>query len=255
MLIILGGVQASGKTTIQKAIAEAYPSSVALHRTDALREALINSPRDIGTSNHANTLYQILNEWDNILLTAKDDPTKIYTLDAGPITTIAYNVLSLRYALSSNAAWAHYRTTRMKKATPHHKLLTRDCVADLLDEVTDIATQYLQNSFVGSCLQHHRQVLAVYLGGDPSALVERFKERRSDIRENNMQDWFIDKGDEIESYKQAYTFAEEALRGFTKSSGGTASDLVTIKAPQGSISDVTDTILNIIRLNRYITVG
>ena len=247
MLIIFGGVQASGKTTIQNAVKEAYPESIALQRSDALKEALIESPRDIGTTNHLTVLYRILNCWDDILQTAMEDSDKnIYTLDAGPITTIAYNCLTLYTAVSSPNAWEHYVKVRTETETPYTKLLTQAEVSELARECAETCTQYLTNSFTDHVLQKHKSVMGIYFHTHADIIAKRFKERRDDIRVNNMQNWFIDKQAEIDNYSRAYAFASEALN----SVDGQNRMVFDTVSTSGSIEDTVAKTLEAIRRQR-----
>lgn len=252
MLIILGGVQASGKTTIKNAIQEAYPSAIPLDRTQALVDALIESPRDIGTSNHLNVLYRVLNCWDDILQTAMEDADKnIYLLDAGPITTIAYNCLTLKNALlTTDTAWEHYVKTRTETDTPHTKYVTKSEVSELLLECMDTCTRYLQNSFADTVLRKHEAVLGLHLLTHADTIAQRFSERRDDVRVNNMQNWFATKQDEIDTYSSAYNFAVDIIDPMTNRAPLVAETIST----SGSVEDTVATVLNSIRHQRYCSV-
>ena len=250
MLIILGGVQASGKTTILSAIKEAYPDAIELPRSQPLREALIESPRDIGTTNHLNVLYRVLNCWDDILQEALGDTNQIYLLDAGPITTIAYNCLTLETALRDDASWAHYYKTRVATESPYQKILDRESVAEVLESCKYACRQYLRNSFNNVALTQHRTNLAIYLHTSAETITKRFGERRNDIRVNNMQNWFVDKQAEIDTYTRAYKFAADALEGRTNNPL-----IFSTQLTSGSVEETVSKTLEEIRHQRYCAVG
>lgn len=257
MLIILGGVQASGKTTIQKAIVEAYPTAISLDRTQELKDALLDSPRDIGTDNHLRTLYRILNSWDDILQTAMEDAKgRTFLLDAGPITTIAYNCLTLKNALlTTDSAWEHYVKTRTAIDTPHTKYLEKGEVSELLLECMDVCTRFLQNSFMNTVLLKHESVLALHLITQAHTIAQRFEERRNDIRVNNMQDWFATKQDEIDTYSMAYAFTVDVIERLPSPVGHHTPLYAYAISTSGSVSDTVKDVLNKIQRQRNDTVG
>lgn len=211
-LIILGGVQASGKTTIHKAIMDCDQTVVSLPRTDNLKAVLLDAPRDIGTSEHVNHLYRIFNEWDNMLQIMNSESDDTYLLDAGPITTIAYNLLTLHHALfGGDTAWDHYIKTRSMAYSPHRKYLDRDSVSDLYLECAEVCSSYLLNSYMATTLIPHDRVVTAYLNADPQVIIQRFNLRTSDVRQFNMQDWFKSKADEMATYESAYVYAQNVL--------------------------------------------
>lgn len=205
MLIILGGVQASGKTTIQLGLQERFPDMKVLPRSEELKQALIHSPRDIGTDNHLNTLQQILNSWTNILENATGDTSDVYLLDAGPITTLTYNVLTLQSALSSKECWDHYLAHREKVDTPAYKYTSIAQMQDLYEACRGMCYDYFKNVFLPLAHSKCGNINAVYLNTSADEIRKRFEERRSDIRVNNMQDWYRNKEEEMQTYSHAYS--------------------------------------------------
>lgn len=214
MLIILGGVQASGKSTILKSITNGEVSSgshngyVDLRRSKKMGNILELAPKNFGTLNGKGHLYileNILEEWSKSYRDSLYHSGKICLLDAGPITTLTYQVLALQNLADDYELLERFNKRQMARTDlVGFKPFSPTQMEELYQDALGMIEEHIFESFEPTVLGVHN-TYAIHIVADPDIISSRFTERRNDIRSHNMQDHFRDKAHEISTYKRAYS--------------------------------------------------
>lgn len=213
MLIMLDGVQGVGKSTILELLQRKLKVRI-LKRTPELNELLKKAPKDFAIPDeHIPLIRALLFQWKTTLDSIPDDQAHdIWILDRGPITTLAYQSMTLDYATRDPAHFEHYLKLSEKRNSTYKRKIdfyTKEAQLDSLFGRTQTCIHdFMVHAFKYSALNRHKKVVALHLTADPNVISTRFEERRNDVRANNMQDWFLTKQDEIDNYKRSYSLTK-----------------------------------------------
>lgn len=221
MLIMLDGVQGVGKSTLLNELSKHIKFKL-LKRSPELNDLLKKAPRDFAlVGEHLPLIRNIFFQWKNVLDSIPTDEThNIWVLDRGPITTLAYQSMTLDYVTRSPTNFEHYlkmcdiRGSKYKKPPERYKRM--DQIDTVFGRSQTYIHEFMNHAFKFSAINRHSKVLALHVKADPETISTRFTDRRNDIRADNMQDWFATKADEIDNYDRSYRLVNKWLAGEPK---------------------------------------
>lgn len=207
MLLMLDGVQGVGKSTLIRSLLKnntylkGYPVKL-LKRTKELDNLLLTAPKilyDLKPDSYRTLINSILAQWKYVLRKASYERDTIHILDRGPITTLSYQALVLDYITNSEERYQAFAATYTGDPVP-----SRRRIESLFGSVQSMLYDFFTEEFIDLGLARQDYVMGIHIKSEASIISQRFSDRVEDVRPHNMQDWFNNKADEIDTYDMAY---------------------------------------------------